>query len=118
MFCSKCGAEISKDATFCSACGAAQNETKSSSAPNTAEPQKESYNTLCIIGFVLAMLSFTPFLFITTIETGLVFAALGLVVSAIGLASCGKKNQKGKPLAIAGIIIGLFFLAMALRAII
>jgi len=104
VFCSNCGAEISKDATFCSKCGTAQKETESSGVSNKVEQKKESYNALCIIGLIFSILS------LSLTNLGLIFAVIGLIASAIGLASCNKSGQKGKPLAIGGITISLITL--------
>lgn len=111
MFCINCGKQIPEGAAFCPECGASQRGTKPSSAEGTesrtrsanqSTGQKKPYNTMCILGAVISGMS----LFVNF------FAFLGLVgiagttVSLIGLRSCTKKNEKGKVLAIIGIVLG------------
>ena len=61
--------------------------TPATTAPGTAG----RYNVLAIVGFILAF----------------VFALAGLVVSIIALSQIKKTGERGRGLAIAGIIIGL-----------
>ncbi|MGM9900026.1 MAG: zinc-ribbon domain-containing protein [Bacilli bacterium] len=107
MFCTNCGKEISENDTFCPNCGAKQLTAQYDYNPNgyvnkNVQPsvQKESYNTMCIVGLVISCIS----LFINF--WGLVGIA-GTIVSAIGLSSCCKKRERGKTLAIIGIVIGV-----------
>ena len=54
--------------------------------------QQNKTNTLCIVGFILSLLCFN---------------LIGLIVCIIGLNSAKKKNEGGRGLAIAGIIISV-----------
>ena len=63
--------------------------------------QKQLYNTACIVGFTISIISlFLNFLGIVGIA--------GTIVSVFGLSSCGHKNEKGRALAIIGIVIGAY----------
>jgi hypothetical protein len=59
--------------------------------PYGGPPQQQGTNGLSIAGLVLAFL----------------FAPLGLILSIVGLIQAGKRGQKGKGLAIGGIIVSL-----------
>jgi hypothetical protein len=58
-------------------------------------PVQRGTNGLAIAGFVLAI----------------VVAPVGFILSIIGAVQAGRRNQKGKGLAVAGIVIGLIFSA-------
>ena len=68
-----------------------------------AEPPKT--NGLCKAGFILALVSL--------VTAGLT-SFIGLILSICGLVSASKKKQKGKGLAIAGIIISAIFILVAI----
>jgi len=57
----------------------------------TPQPAKSGTNGLAIAGFILAFL----------------LAPIGFILSVIGLIQAGRRRQKGKGLAIAGIIVSL-----------
>ena len=76
--------------------------------PVKASP-KEKTNGFCSAGFVLSLLGL--FLFGIT-------SLFGLLFSIIGLISAGKKKQKGKGKAIAGIIMALLMVILAAAAVI
>lgn len=118
MFCTNCGKEISENDTFCPNCGAKQQTAQYDYNPDgyvnkNVQPsvQKESYNTMCIVGLVISCIS----LFINF--WGLVGIA-GTIVSIIGLSSCWKKRERGNTLAIIGIVIGVFSIFYGLLVII
>lgn len=54
---------------------------------------KVNFNAMAIIGFVLSFLSW--------------FAILGIILCSVSLIQIKKSNQKGRKLAILGIIIGI-----------
>ena len=70
----------------------------------TFDEQSGKKNGFCIAGFVLALLSFI---------TAGITSLFGLILSIVGLISASKKNQKGKGMAIAGIIISALFIIVA-----
>ena len=71
---------------------------------------KNSYNVFAIVGFVLGIISFFLNFF------GIV-GILAVVFSAIGLSQISKNQQKGKVLAILGIIFGAINIIYAICAI-
>ena len=98
MYCSKCGKEIADNSTFCPECGAPQNSVGGTQVNSNP---KGGYNSMCILGLVISGISLLLNFF------GIVGIA-GTIVSVIGMMNCKKSNEKGKGLAIAGIIIGVF----------
>src|SRR5256885_6295990 len=62
--------------------------------PPGPPPQNQGTNGLAIAGFILAFL----------------FAPLGFILSLIGAITAGKRGQKGKGLAISGIVLSLVFM--------
>lgn len=119
MKCPNCGTELTNNETFCTNCGKRVDgaidtptgvETSNTNTENEVEkPVQQAtqpvatntakYNSTVIIGFVIAIIS----LFFFPIILGPVAA----VLSAIGLKQVNETNEKGKGLAIAGIIIGI-----------
>ena len=67
------------------------------------EPNKT--NGLAIAGFVVSLVS------MVLCCCGLL-GLVGLILSAVGLSQINKKGQKGKGLAIAGLVIGLIVVAL------
>ena len=100
MFCSKCGNQIAEGAAFCAKCGAAQQST-SVLVENTPYQKTEEIttNTMAIIGFVVSLISLL-------INFWGIVGIAATVLSVLGYIGCKQKNQKGKGLALAGIIIG------------
>lgn len=116
MFCSKCGKEISDGTVFCPECGAAQQgavQNEPQTMPqnmqggfygygaNQPVAKREPYNMMCILGLVISGIS-------TLLDFWGIVGIAGTVVSVIGLISCTRKNERGKVLAIIGIVIGAF----------
>lgn len=107
MNCPVCQKTVSEGLNFCPACGAALNGTEpaenftavSPSASTAPQIPVAPYNKLCIIGLSISAGS----LLINFL--GLVGLA-GLIISIIGLVQVGKTNERGKGLAIAGIVVG------------
>ncbi|MBE7088802.1 MAG: zinc-ribbon domain-containing protein [Clostridiales bacterium] len=82
-FCTHCGSLIDEHAVVCVKCGCNTDEK------NT--PVRKKFNGLAIAGFVLSFFDW--------------FCFLGLIFSIIALVVINKKDQRGKGLAIAGIVI-------------
>jgi len=98
MFCRNCGKELDKDVIFCPECGKKQIENSNENITQSSVAN-QSINTMSIIGLVVSGISiFLNF-------WGLIGIA-GTILSVIGFIGCQKKNEKGKVLAIIGIIIG------------
>lgn len=113
MFCPKCGTPAAPDTKFCPKCGTAVQPDPIIYSPYPpAIPQR--YNVFCILGFVVSLISQLINLW------GLIGIA-GIVLSIVGLSGSQQKNEKGRGLAIAGIVFGVFSVLYAtyiiLRAI-
>jgi uncharacterized membrane protein YvbJ len=93
MFCTSCGKEINDQAIACPECGAPTKNFNEQSVEKVAKAEKK-FNGLSIAGFVCAF----------------IFPFLGLLFSIIGLVIACKKQEAGKGLAIAGIVISVAFL--------
>ena len=108
MFCPNCGTQNNDGVNFCANCGANLYQNAAPSvAPIAAMPQQKT-NVLCIVGLIVSLASI---LFLGTT------AIIGLILSIIGLISAGKKNEKGKGQAIAGIIISSILVVVWIFAI-
>lgn len=66
-----------------------------------AMAESDTTNTWAIVGFV----------------TSLIIAPLGIIFSAIALGQIKRTGQKGKGLAIAGLVIGIVFTAIGIISI-
>lgn len=100
MFCMNCGKEIPDSTAFCIHCGAAQSGGAAHPAPATLRQEAPAANnTMAIIGFVVSIISLL-------INFWGIVGIAATVLSVLGLMGCKQKNQKGKGLAIAGIVIG------------
>lgn len=93
MYCSKCGAPIDDNATFCPNCG-------SSTSPAAAQPYNYTQpqpapqtksNGCAIAGFILAF--FMPL--------------IGFILSIVGISKAKECGGDGKGLAIAGLVLSL-----------
>ena len=91
MFCRNCGASIAEGSSICRFCGCKQENVILTQNNDT---EKLNYNTLCIVGLIISTLG--------------IFGIVGLIISIIGLRDCKKKNQKGKIIAIVGIVRSFF----------
>ena len=146
MFCPNCGTQNPDGTSYCSNCGAplAANANPASApapvpapapapipvapvapvapAPQPAPsytpnqqpitaipPQTNGTNGLCIAGFIISLVS---------IVLGGSLSLISLILCIIGVNSAGKKNQKGKGQAIAGIIISAVLLLVWIFALI
>ena len=89
-YCAHCGAELLDEAIVCPKCGC---ETEGAS--QQVRTQQESWNGMAIAGFVLSFF----------------FAVVGLILSIIAYRQTKQTGEKGKELALAGIIISAVELA-------
>ena len=96
-FCTNCGAECSDEASVCLKCGAALQGSQ-----NAGRKTKAEANGLCSAGLTFSIIG--VFLLGLT-------SVLGLILSFFGLISAGKKKQRGKGRAVAGIILSLLMIA-------
>ncbi len=84
-YCTHCGAEIHDEAVVCPKCGCAVGpyaETRQTSRGG-------GWNILAIVGFALSFFN----------------AVVGLILSAVGRKQISQSGEKGKELAVAGIVI-------------
>lgn len=123
MFCPNCGTQNADGAKFCSGCGNTLTPDVNAApvqpqapyaapaqpvAPITAMPPQKT-NVLCIVGLITSLASI---IFLGTTSL------ISLILSVIGLINAGKKNERGKGQAIAGIIISSVLLVSILCGII
>ena len=96
MYCKNCGNQLGENVMFCDKCGA---------RATVAKPQQQM-NVLAIIGFIVACISFLLNFW------GIVGIA-AVVLSSLGLIQINKNGEKGKKLAIAGIVLGAISIVYA-----
>lgn len=100
-YCINCGNELEEDVKFCSKCGTnSEGEVVVQDNQNTnATNEKGKYNGQAIASFVLSLVGLFVF--------GLICGILSLTLGITALNHIkALKNEKGKGLAIAGIVIG------------
>ena len=85
MFCTNCGKELNENAVICPNCGV----PTSNYVPNFNGQMSQEKNSMAVAGFICS--------FITPI--------LGWVFGGIGLSRAKKRNNKGKALSVAAIVI-------------
>lgn len=91
MYCKQCGKELRESSAFCEYCGTRAEFWK----------KQEQVNTLSIVGMIVAGISiFLNF-------WGLVGIA-AVILSSMGLIQINKSGEKGKGIAITGILLGAF----------
>ena len=96
MYCSNCGKEVDDNAVVCIECGSLIKKEEVKNLTTTTE--KRNINILCIVGFVVSILSWFITLF------GIV-AIAGLVLSILGTVQAKRNYERLIGLGIAGIII-------------
>lgn len=109
MFCVHCGTALSDGAAFCPECGTPQKtndaaqQTACAPQPDDAARQKAvekaPTNLLAILGLVISGISLLLNFW------GIVGIA-GTIVSTLGLLQCKRRRERGKTLAIVGIVVG------------
>ena len=108
MTCPHCNANLEEGATFCLNCGAQLEAPQAEAAPEAAPAAapvaaKKKVNGLAVAGFVVSLVGL--------ICAGLICGILSVVFSAVALKQIPAKNQGGKGLAVAGLVIGIIDLA-------
>ena len=97
VYCKNCGMQIEDGSVYCPKCGATQKVAAPSFTADSPAPATN--NTLAIVGFVVALISLL-------INFWGIVGIAATILSVLGYLGCKQKNQKGKGLAIAGIVIG------------
>ncbi|MDR2647737.1 MAG: zinc-ribbon domain-containing protein [Oscillospiraceae bacterium] len=107
MFCSNCGNQVAENALSCPYCGFAMQSPPRNDQPyyqqtyqqNDQQPYRQpaqgkiGTNLFCLLGLIFTIVPIVPF--------------AGLILCIIGLSDAKKKNEGGRGLAIAGIVIAL-----------
>ena len=107
-FCPNCGKQLTENSKFCSNCGKEiikKEENKTQEVVNTTNINNNESNPLAITGFIISLVSM-----LCCGST----SWLGLLFSIIGLVESKKKNDSGRKLAIAGIIISAILIVLLL----
>ena len=103
IYCKNCSKELQGNATFCANCGTHTNATPIQAQPvyvvGQTPPSKKT-NGLAISGFVLGCVAF--------ITMGIT-SVIGFILSVISLRIIKQRQQDGRGLAIAGIVLNGFF---------
>lgn len=110
MFCKKCGTKINFETRFCPNCGEAMWLDNTKNPVNLSSTPKP-LNTMCVIGFVTSIIS----LFLNFWG---IIGIIATILSVVGLVNYSEKENRGKGLAIAGIIIGISSILFAFITII
>ena len=92
MQCSRCGAVIDDQSSFCDTCGAPVGAQAAQYAPAPAPAAQAPYSGYCIAGLIL------PFLFL---------GFIGLPLSILGLSDCKKNGKRGREMGIAGVVLNI-----------
>lgn len=96
MYCKKCGRPLPEGEKFCSSCGNAVETEEQQGKSSSIMDQIKQINTMVLVGFIVSCISpCFPLL-----------GVAGLILSFIGYRQIAGTNQKGKNLAIAGMVIG------------
>jgi hypothetical protein len=74
---------------------------------STIKKSKNNVNALAVAGFVCSIVGVCPL-------PAFIPSVLGIIFSAVGLSQIKKTGEEGRGLAIAGILIGAIWLAIAI----
>ncbi|MCH5156426.1 MAG: hypothetical protein J1G02_00945 [Clostridiales bacterium] len=109
-YCMHCGAELHDEAVICTKCGCWTNDSE-----KIAEVSKQKLNKLALVGFILAIVSAVISVFFLSLDTdssaaflfsGIPLAIAGFTCSLVGLLKLRRSKERGKALAITGIVVG------------
>ncbi len=103
-FCENCGAELKENSEVCLECGKYTSKKGNNGNGN-------DNNKLALSGFIVSMASLI-------INFAGIVGLVGAILSGIGLIQVSKGNGKGKGLAIAGLIVGIFSILYGIYSII
>ena len=120
-FCSHCGTANTTNSNFCPNCGAPMNTVQPMN--NMAQPMSNynmgmpnmyaanKTNGLALAGFITAMISLI-------LNFWGIVGIVATILSGVGISKTGPGKEKGRGLAIAGLIIGIFSILYGLLQII
>ena len=94
-YCTHCGAELLDEAVICPKCGCWADPLRRLTAQ-----QNPKLNVCALIGFIFSLVSVIVFVNIIGL-----LALAALILSIVGLTQINRNNDRGKGLAIAGIVI-------------
>lgn len=97
MYCKKCGNEIFDEAVICPKCGCS---TKEEVAVTEKPKTKAKINVMCLVGFILSLVSLLIALY------GIV-AIAGLTLSIIGIVQGRRNGERLIGLGIAGVAVSV-----------
>lgn len=117
-YCSNCGNELSENINYCPYCGEKiirelkETKTINETKEESFDPNEfENPNSLAIAGFVTAIISLL-------LNFWGIVGIVATVLSAVAINQVNKSKERGKGLAIAGVIIGTFSILYGLFQII
>ena len=107
-FCPYCGTENTNKANFCPNCGAQMNniapppvpQMNPNYMPPNMYPQNKT-NGVALAGFITAMVSLV-------LNFWGIVGIVATVLSGVGISKTGPGKEKGRGLAIAGLVVGIF----------
>ncbi len=94
MFCKTCGQEVNDNAVICPHCGCTIKQT----TETNPQQKMRKINVLCLVGFILSLVS----LFISLYCT---IPIAALVLSIVGVVQASKRGDGLRGLGIAGIVL-------------
>ncbi len=100
MFCKTCGKEIDETSAFCPNCGCEINTAEPVSEDKDSTKETKKQNTFCLIGLILAIVSWFIALYGTV-------AIAGLVLSVLGIQQTKKEGQPTNPLGLTGVVLSV-----------
>jgi hypothetical protein len=100
MFCSSCGREVAKDASYCAGCGAQAASVKADRVPRETLGKGRA-----IASMVLGILALGPFSILT-----------GIPAITVG-ASALSRGRPGRGMAIAGVVMGVLSVVVMILAV-
>lgn len=109
-FCPGCGQQITEEGAFCINCGYNLNQQVQNNNinQNIVEQTNNYTNGMAIAGFVISLVSLMCCCYTSYLSV------VGLVFSILGLSKANEHAEKGKNLAIAGIVINSISIALSI----
>lgn len=101
MFCKQCGKPIDEGQEFCEECKGTSNnaQPQATTAQVNQNGGVKKQNSMALTSFIISLVG----LIIAAIPCGIV----ALITGIVGLTKFNQETEKGKGLAIAGVVIGI-----------